>query len=106
GRLVTQRNISLNPYAGWSGMIADLMPDLGPFEGYAIIDCTPGSGEALIGFETWRGPTDFAGLTALTDANKLETGYSAHFTSQAGYTSSLVLVNYGDTTETISVTAG
>ena len=105
--MVSQRNITLPAFGGWSGMAADLMPDLGPFEGYAVVQAGAGADpNSLIGFETYGGTTDFAGLAAIPGSGAFETGHATSFLSQGGYVSTLVLVNYASTPHTVSVTVG
>jgi hypothetical protein len=107
GQLVTQRYISLAPYAGFSGGIADLMPDIETFDGYAVVDAASDTGsDVLIGFETWRGTSDLAAISAIPETDRYETGHIAHFASQGGYDSTLVLLNYNGDPQTISITAG
>ena len=104
GRLVTQRNIALAAFAGFSGSITDLAPNLRSFDGYAVVE-TNSAQRALIGLETYRSGNDQALLAAMPEARRLGTGYVPQFGNQTGSISTLVLVNYGSGLQTVKLTA-
>jgi len=103
GRLVTQSSISLAGFAGFSGGIADLMPDVRGFDGYVVVE-EDSAESGLVGFETYRDGPDIAALDAVSGSGLLQ-GYFALFGNQSGHVSTLVLVNHGSDAQTISATA-
>jgi sugar lactone lactonase YvrE len=97
GHLVSTRVIGIGAYSGFSGSASDLIPDIGSFTGYAILD-TAGtlfsqSVDVLAGFESYANRADIAVLTAVPADNLLRDGYVAHFVSQGGYYTEVGLVN-------------
>jgi len=107
GQMITQRSLTLPAYAGWSGTIADLVPGLGSFDGYAVVDSgNETDDDSLIGYEVFRTATDLSALAALPPSERFETGHVAQFASQAGYSSTLVLVNDGENSRSVSITVG
>ena len=55
--------------------------------------------------ETYRDKFDVAALQAVSSAGRLAGGYLPQFGNAAGYSSTLVLVNYGSEAQTVSLTA-
>jgi hypothetical protein len=106
GQLIAERNVSLPAFSGFSGSIADLIPDLLTFDGYAVIEADSGSAQdALIGFETYRKGSDIAALRAIPDTERLQTGYLPQFGNQAGTASTVVLINPASVSQTVTATA-
>jgi hypothetical protein len=127
GRLVAEQRMTLAAFAGFSGSVSSLVPSLRNFDGYVVVESNSSEG-VLIGFETYRpktdipaprpvfallGPaafdalrykSDIAVLPAATEAARLGTGYVPQFGDQAGVVSTLVLLNYGNVSQTIHVT--
>src|SRR5262249_58556435 len=91
-------------FAGFSGNVSDLAPNLRSFDGYAVVETNSGQG-ALIGLETYRGSGDMAVLRAIPGAARLGTGYLPQFANQTGSILTLVLVNYGSGSQTVNLTA-
>src|SRR5262249_38186174 len=104
GSLVAQRTFSLPAFSGFSGGIAALVPAIRDFDGYAVVDADS-SQNALIGFETYRDRADIAALEAIPDDARLRTGYLSQFGNQPNTVSTLALVNYGNGSQTIAITA-
>src|SRR5207245_11260847 len=88
--------ITIDPHAGWSGSIRDLLPSLTAVDGHAVVD---NSGnpfetpyEALVGMATYSKGADAAVVPALDAFARFRTGYAIHIPS-AGYPCRLKLVN-------------
>src|SRR5438093_6173642 len=104
GSLVAQRTFSLPAFSGFSGGIAGLVPTVRDFDGYAVVEALS-SEDALIGFETYRDRGDIAALEAIPDDGRLQVGYMPQFGNQRNTVSTLSLVNYGNDSQTIAITA-
>jgi hypothetical protein len=102
GQRIAQHDMSLGPFAGWTGSISDLMPSVRSFDGYAVVE-TNSSEDALIGFETFRNQSDVAVLAAIPDMARLRTGYLPQIGNQPRSVSTLVLVNYGNGSQNVKI---
>src|SRR5438876_1165668 len=61
--------------------------------------------ESLIGFETYRNRSDIALIRAFPESARLRTGFLAHLASQAGYLTTLTLVNFSNDSQVLRITA-
>jgi len=104
GRLAARSQISLPAFGGFVGGITDFASNLRTFDGYAVVEANSADA-ALIGLETYRDKFDVAALQAVPSAGRLANGYLPQFGNAAGYLSTLVLVNYGSESQTVSLTA-
>src|SRR5439155_13443084 len=84
--------------------LTDMVPS--GFEGYAVVESGIGAdSETLIGFETYRNLSDIAFIRALPEAERLRRGYMSQLASQGGYSTRLMLVNFGDQVQQLRITA-
>ena len=111
GSLVFYRTLTLDPRAGFSGPITELIPEicLIAFEGYAVLETSSATAatqlQSLVGFESYRNKSDIAVVTGVPSNEAMRKGYIAHMASGGGYRSTLTLVNYTAQSQTVRITA-
>ena len=108
GRLVMSASIRLPAFSGFSGTVDELAALGSGFEGYAVVDSADGPAvgpETLIGFESYRNLSRYALIRAFPESSKLRRGYLPHFSSRAGYSTTLTLVNISSETQVLRITA-
>jgi len=108
GNLAGSTTIEIDPHAGWSGRIADLVPSLNDVDGYVVMDTStnpfvPGSA-SLVGIATYSKGADDAVVMALDDSALVRTGYAVQVVSGGGYTSRLKLVNLDSVQQQVQLT--
>ena len=92
--------------SGFAGPASALLPGVSEFTGYTVIeDASNNPTNVLTGFETYKNQGDIAALNAFPDSASLRTGYLAHFVSQGGFSSRIVLINYSSSSQTVRITA-
>src|SRR5438552_1426739 len=109
GQLFATRRILIPALSGFTSSIDELAPSATGFEGYAVVDsglsADSGMSESLIGFETYRNRSDIALIRAFPESARLRTGFLAHLASQAGYLTTLTLVNFSNDSQVLRITA-
>ena len=109
GQLFATRRILIPALSGFTSSIDELAPSATDFEGYAVVDsglsADSGMSESLIGFETYRNRSDIALIRAFPESARLRTGFLAHLASQAGYLTTLTLVNFSNDSQVLRITA-
>ena len=109
GNVVGRKLLALEPLSGFSGPLSTLFPEVGTFDGYAVLQSsgtpfTPDS-ETLVGLETYRERSDVAILQGFADGSRVRKGYLAHLASRGGYVTRLGLVNSTFESQTVNITA-
>src|SRR5262245_2504263 len=93
GLLVNGSQIELPALAGFSTDIRTLFSVDDGFEGYAVITAPSAALSSLVGLESFQSQSDIAVIRGLPNSTKTRTGYWPHFTSQAGFSTTITLVN-------------
>ena len=96
------------PHSGFAGPVSDLIPDIGGFEGYMIVE--PGSvfitnPSVLIGSELYVDTTDIAVINAALPEDQRRSLQVPHMVTGGGYESTLVLVNPDAIEQVVRVSA-
>ena len=96
------------PHSGFAGPVSDLIPDIGGFEGYMIVE--PGSAfttnpSVLIGSELYADTTDIAVINAALPEDQHRSLQVPHMVTGGGYESTLVLVNPDAIEQVVRVSA-
>jgi hypothetical protein len=107
GALAGSAALSLNPKAGWSGRITDLLPSLQTFDGFVVVDSQGGpfapSSDALVGIQSYQNG-DSQIVLGQPDFEFVRTGYAVHVAIGAGYTTRLTLVNPSSVQQQVQLT--
>jgi hypothetical protein len=103
GELTSLRQTPVLPAGGGLSIpISGLYSGNAEWDGYAVVQAVSGN---IVGFETYRNLSDFAALNATPESTLMTTGYIPHLATQAGYVTTLSLLNTTSTTQTVRITA-